>query len=378
MSRLSGGPALPLRQVPADRQRGAARTSDPRAQRGDARSSGARRPLRTRLVSRGRHRGRAGKLSHDRQRRRTPARGVRARLRDAARGLARRRGRTVRALQAVLIGGYHGAWVPWPVAARGPRVAGRAGPFGATPGAGVIAALPASTCGLLQTARIVSYLAEQSAGQCGPCLNGLPRLAEVFEQLVGRPGQRLADRSTRRGTAAGRPRRRSRRLQAPGRHGASRAQRADDVRLRHRRAPRPATASRRPGERAMSDAGIPGEAPGDWMSCTSTGRRATAADCAWNSPPNCSSRDDWGYPVGPHAARHPTSPPSSSTAAQDAVAACPKRALQAAASADRLPPTAGPPSGQPGSFVRSDGIAMTGRAIDAGHLTATSSAHSSA
>jgi NADH:ubiquinone oxidoreductase subunit F (NADH-binding) len=62
-------------------------------------------------------------------------------------------------------------------------------PFGASPGAGIVAALPASTCGLAQTSRIVTYLAEQSAGQCGPCLNGLPRLAEVFDLLVGAQGR---------------------------------------------------------------------------------------------------------------------------------------------------------------------------------------------
>jgi NADH:ubiquinone oxidoreductase subunit F (NADH-binding) len=95
-------------------------------------------------------------------------------------------------LQAVLIGGYHGAWVPLvgessasaaPVSRAGLR------PYDASPGAGVIAALPSATCGLAQTSRIVTYLAEQSAGQCGPCLNGLPRLAEVFDQLVGAPGR---------------------------------------------------------------------------------------------------------------------------------------------------------------------------------------------
>jgi NADH:ubiquinone oxidoreductase subunit F (NADH-binding) len=95
-------------------------------------------------------------------------------------------------LQAVLIGGYHGAWVPlvgesqaWgaPVSRAGLR------PFDASPGAGVIAALPSATCGLVQTKRIVTYLAEQSAGQCGPCLNGLPRLAEVFALLVSSPGR---------------------------------------------------------------------------------------------------------------------------------------------------------------------------------------------
>ncbi len=93
-------------------------------------------------------------------------------------------------LQAVLIGGYHGVWVPWPLASEAPVSRAGLAPFGATPGAGVIAALPSTTCGLTQTAGIVSYLADQSAGQCGPCLNGLPRLAASFDDLAGRPGQR--------------------------------------------------------------------------------------------------------------------------------------------------------------------------------------------
>ncbi len=93
-------------------------------------------------------------------------------------------------LQAVLVGGYHGAWVPWPLAAEAPVSRAGLAPYGGTPGAGVIAALPASTCGLAQTARIVSYLADQSAGQCGPCLNGLPRIAGSFADLAGRTGQR--------------------------------------------------------------------------------------------------------------------------------------------------------------------------------------------
>jgi NADH:ubiquinone oxidoreductase subunit F (NADH-binding) len=92
-------------------------------------------------------------------------------------------------LQAVLIGGYHGAWVPYPAASVAPVSRAGLRPYDASPGAGVIAALPSATCGLQQTSRIVTYLAEQSAGQCGPCLNGLPRLAEVFELMVGAPGR---------------------------------------------------------------------------------------------------------------------------------------------------------------------------------------------
>ena len=86
--------------------------------------------------------------------------------------------------QAVLVGGYHGAWLT-------PEQAGHVAlsnadlrPLGAAVGAGVLAALPTNRCGLVESARVVSYLAAESAGQCGPCLNGLPRIAATFSQLA--------------------------------------------------------------------------------------------------------------------------------------------------------------------------------------------------
>jgi NADH:ubiquinone oxidoreductase subunit F (NADH-binding) len=87
-------------------------------------------------------------------------------------------------LQAMLVGGFHGAWLPLPQADDVPvsRVGLR--PFGAAPGAGIMMALPRRSCGLTTTATIVSYLAGQTAGQCGPCVFGLPRLAETLGQLA--------------------------------------------------------------------------------------------------------------------------------------------------------------------------------------------------
>src|SRR5262249_39905348 len=62
---------------------------------------------------------------------------------------------------------------------------------GAAVGAGGLAALPGDGCGLAETARVASYLALESAGQCGPCFNGLPRIAGALEELAGpRPDPR--------------------------------------------------------------------------------------------------------------------------------------------------------------------------------------------
>ncbi|MEI4270283.1 NADH-ubiquinone oxidoreductase-F iron-sulfur binding region domain-containing protein [Klenkia sp. LSe6-5] len=89
--------------------------------------------------------------------------------------------------QAVLVGGYHGSWVPARAAAGLTLTRDGLAPAGAALGAGVLAALPADRCGLRETSAVVSYLAAESAGQCGPCLNGLPRAAAGLE-LLARPG----------------------------------------------------------------------------------------------------------------------------------------------------------------------------------------------
>jgi NADH:ubiquinone oxidoreductase subunit F (NADH-binding) len=88
-------------------------------------------------------------------------------------------------VQAVLVGGYHGAWLPAAEAASLPLANAALRPLGAAVGAGVLAALPADRCGLAETARVARYLALESAGQCGPCFNGLPRIAAAVAHLDG-------------------------------------------------------------------------------------------------------------------------------------------------------------------------------------------------
>jgi NADH:ubiquinone oxidoreductase subunit F (NADH-binding) len=97
--------------------------------------------------------------------------------------------------QAVLVGGYHGAWLPASelAAARLSRESLTA--YGASPGAGVLVVLPEGACGLAETARIAGYLAGQTAGQCGPCLNGLPAMAATLAALArGERDPRLVPR----------------------------------------------------------------------------------------------------------------------------------------------------------------------------------------
>ena len=88
-------------------------------------------------------------------------------------------------IQALLVGGYHGGWIPWTEQTSAlPFTRGELAPFGASPGAGVLIALPVTRCGLQATADITSYLAGQTAGQCGPCRNGLSTLAGHLQTLA--------------------------------------------------------------------------------------------------------------------------------------------------------------------------------------------------
>ncbi|WP_329457978.1 NADH-ubiquinone oxidoreductase-F iron-sulfur binding region domain-containing protein [Streptomyces sp. NBC_01497] len=86
--------------------------------------------------------------------------------------------------QGVLVGGYHGAWLR-PEAARAVEVS-RAGlaAAGGTLGAGAVVALPHDTCPLGETARVLRWLATQSAGQCGPCKRGLPEASAALERIA--------------------------------------------------------------------------------------------------------------------------------------------------------------------------------------------------
>jgi NADH:ubiquinone oxidoreductase subunit F (NADH-binding) len=91
-------------------------------------------------------------------------------------------------VQAVLVGGYGGAWLPLPPALNVALTHEAMRAAGATPGTATLLALPATACGLAQTAHLLRYLAGESAKQCRPCLFGLPAIADDFAQLtMGHP-----------------------------------------------------------------------------------------------------------------------------------------------------------------------------------------------
>jgi NADH:ubiquinone oxidoreductase subunit F (NADH-binding) len=84
---------------------------------------------------------------------------------------------------AVLVGGYHGAWVPTS-SLDVPLTRMALAPWNAAVGAGVLHVLDDGTCPLRFAAEVVDYLSEESARQCGPCLNGLPHLAKNLHRLA--------------------------------------------------------------------------------------------------------------------------------------------------------------------------------------------------
>jgi len=83
----------------------------------------------------------------------------------------------------LLVGGYGGAWLA-PADAGTPYAPGPLAAVGATHGVGIVVVVPTTSCGIAETARIARYMAGQSAGQCGPCVFGLPAVAGDLEILA--------------------------------------------------------------------------------------------------------------------------------------------------------------------------------------------------
>ena len=85
-------------------------------------------------------------------------------------------------LGGVLLGGYSGTWL-------GPDATGLRldaqllRERGMSLGSGVVFLLPESACVVAEVTAVARWLQQESAGQCGPCINGLQAIAGALEEL---------------------------------------------------------------------------------------------------------------------------------------------------------------------------------------------------
>jgi len=87
-------------------------------------------------------------------------------------------------LAGVLVGGYFGTWLTPLEASEAIMSTTGLRSVGASLGCGLVAALPEGHCPLEEVSRVLRWMAANSAGQCGPCVNGLPALVGAFDQIV--------------------------------------------------------------------------------------------------------------------------------------------------------------------------------------------------
>ena len=121
-------------------------------------------------------------------------------------------GGTTARVRGALLGGYAGSWIGAErlhgVALSSEHLAAHE----ASLGAGIVLLLSEEACPVAETARVSRWLAGQSAGQCGPCVNGLDSLAGTLAEIAAGAAparatqriERLAALVSRRG-ACGHP-----------------------------------------------------------------------------------------------------------------------------------------------------------------------------
>ena len=106
-------------------------------------------------------------------------------------------GGTTSPIRAALLGGYAGAWLERGSISRIALSSDHLAGHEASLGAGIVVLLSQEACPVAETVRVARWLAEQSAGQCGPCVHGLRAIAGAIEELAGGAasagvGQRIA------------------------------------------------------------------------------------------------------------------------------------------------------------------------------------------
>jgi NADH:ubiquinone oxidoreductase subunit F (NADH-binding) len=93
-------------------------------------------------------------------------------------------GGTSAQLAGVLIGGYFGSWLPTSAIGELELSNEALARHGAALGCGTVIALPASACPVAETVRVATYLATETAGQCGPCVHGTAAIARTLNAIA--------------------------------------------------------------------------------------------------------------------------------------------------------------------------------------------------
>ncbi len=87
-------------------------------------------------------------------------------------------------VQAVVLGGYFGTWARAGDAWGLPLDPAVMRAHGLTFGCGMVGLLPTDVCGVSATAEIMAFMAEESAGQCGPCVFGLRAIGDATRRIA--------------------------------------------------------------------------------------------------------------------------------------------------------------------------------------------------
>jgi NADH:ubiquinone oxidoreductase subunit F (NADH-binding) len=112
--------------------------------------------------------------------------------------LVRAAGGTTEDPRAVLVGGYYGTWLARDELAAAVLTNADLRRRGASLGCGAVVVLGASSCGVAESARVLTWLAGESAGQCGPCVHGLASIAAAMRDLAAGRADRDAVARLRR------------------------------------------------------------------------------------------------------------------------------------------------------------------------------------
>jgi NADH:ubiquinone oxidoreductase subunit F (NADH-binding) len=115
-------------------------------------------------------------------------------------------GGPVRPVASIGLGGLSGGWLTEAEAAGAIWSRAGLGAYGFTPGPGTVHVLGEDECPVRHVAGVLGHAAGESAGQCGPCMFGVPAVAEDFRLLAdGRADRALWQRLQGRvGLLAGR------------------------------------------------------------------------------------------------------------------------------------------------------------------------------